>query len=126
MADILKETAALVYPKKAKEIYAPNKTKETRDLLNKISLEIKALNGNDYYMRKALEQFGDASHTVISDVRFYAEAKALLDRGDYVFVWLGKPDKNYDLELLYDLKDVLLPSKPNLEDVADEFRTVFR
>lgn len=92
-ADKLKEICCSLYPHLAKEIYAKEKTKETRDLLSEVGLCYKIRFGEDCFIKAALENYSAENKIIVSDARFKVEFDYLAANGAKLY-YLGDPTKD--------------------------------
>lgn len=110
-ADIVKQTAADIYPWLAPDIYAANKTPEVRQVLNIIGSRLNKKQCSTTFI--VAKQAAKLKRVVISDLRYKEELDyCLLNK--YKIVYLGEDVSGYDLELIKESANLRLPYRPNI------------
>ena len=113
-ADEIKQRAAKLYPSRYYDIYADNKSEETRNLLCAVSQKARIMyNDDDYFTKLALSRANKG--LVISDLRYERELHYVQENvSNYKIIWIGHYNDKYDLHEIYRHIDLFLPKYGDL------------
>lgn len=120
-ADGVKRAAVSRHPSKAKEIFALNKTPDTRKMLCDVSLDWKARFGEDFFTKLTLQNVPqDTQYLVISDTRFDNEIDYLSTLDNVTYFYIGSYVDHYSFsKLVTTNKMIWIPKYPSADEVAN-------
>jgi hypothetical protein len=117
-ADRLKHIVSLIYPERAHEVMAEEKTTEARQLLNTVGNKYRQRFGDDIWAKVLIDEIAADSceYAVITDTRFAPEFAAC-DQVDATFVHLGNSYDGYDMEQLQGMSHFNFKFRPDAQVV---------